>query len=221
MKYRVFEQAAAEAKAEIQELDAEIDRLKAKRELLQVAEALVRQVLAAVPMSADAPPPEEDEHPETRPRTPIAEQPALEDEVPERSFEALSQEESSGSDPDRTTVPPPAGDSPPPVDTLPDHHVAFLQTEEAPSDLSAAAEEYLTLPEQPSGDDARSDDGSESPSAEDPSDDPSANVAADTSDPPRLSFADLLARKEPFSLRKQGWPESLPADEGEIRKKLL
>lgn len=56
MKYSAFEQAAAEARAGIREIDAEIDRLKAHRELLEVFETLARQVLTVLPMSSETTP---------------------------------------------------------------------------------------------------------------------------------------------------------------------
>jgi len=51
MRQSVFEQAAAEARVGIVEIDAEIDRLKARRELLEVLESMARQLLTVVPMS--------------------------------------------------------------------------------------------------------------------------------------------------------------------------
>lgn len=221
MKYRVFEQAAAEARAEIQELDAEIDRLKAERELLRVAEALLRQVLAAVPMSTDALPADEAPPPDPRAGEASAEPPAREEALLELNPEPLQPDEWLGSEPDDATAstPPVAPSSS--ADMLPDHLVVSLQTEEMPSALGASAAEEVSVPEQSSGRDARSEDNSDSPQTEDAPDDPPADWPTDHSDPARPSFADLLARKEPFSLRKQGWPESSGVDEGEIRKKLL
>ena len=221
MKYRVFEQAAAEARAEIQELDAEIDRLKAKRELLQVAEALLRQVLAAVPMSTDALPADEAPPPDPRAGEAIAEPPAREEALPELDPGPLQRDEWLGSEPDYATAAAPPVVPSSSADMLPDHLVVSLQTEEMPSALAASAAEEVSFPEQSFGEDAQSEDDSESPQTEDAPDAPPADWAAETSDPARPSFADLLARKEPFSLRKQGWPESSPVDEGEIRKKLL
>jgi hypothetical protein len=51
MRHIVFEQAAAEARVGISEIDAEIDRLKARRELLEVLETISRQLLTVMPMS--------------------------------------------------------------------------------------------------------------------------------------------------------------------------
>lgn len=221
MKYRVFEEVAAEARAEIQELDAEIDRLKAKRELLQVAEALVRQVLAAIPMNTEAIPADEAHDPDMVPSAAVTQPPGREESLQGRRSASPQEEEQQGSHPHHAAGPTPDPTPCSSPDVLPDHCVVFLQTEEVPSESSAGAVEEITLPEHPPYEDALSEDDSEALTIEDSPANPPADSPPVPSDAARPSFADLLARKEPFSLRKQGWPEPSPMDEGEIRKKLL
>jgi hypothetical protein len=56
MRSSVLQQAAAEARTGMREIDAEIDRLTAKRELLELLESTAREVLTVRPMSQDESP---------------------------------------------------------------------------------------------------------------------------------------------------------------------
>lgn len=93
MKYSAFEQAAAEARAGIREIDAEIDRLKAHRELLEVFDTLARQVLTVLPMSSETTPSRPGAAPVGKFGAPGAGQPAHADGVPMGGSESLRREE--------------------------------------------------------------------------------------------------------------------------------
>jgi hypothetical protein len=84
MRYSVFEQAAAEARGGINEIDTEIDRLKARRELLEVLESIARQLLTVVPMTAGPVPVSGSTRAGAVSDAPVDEQPPMASGLPER-----------------------------------------------------------------------------------------------------------------------------------------
>lgn len=118
MEYRVFEQAAAEVRAGIQELDAEVSRLTAKRASLQVLEALLRQALTVVPVSSESIPDEEGNHAATPPENPVAERPSWAGSLPEGDSESLQKEKSPTESPGGATAETPADERPSLADLL-------------------------------------------------------------------------------------------------------
>jgi hypothetical protein len=94
MKYTVLEQAAAEARAGMKEIDAEIDRLKARRELLEVMETVVRQLLTVAPASSEAIPGTEGNKPGTTPDAPAAEPRPFAEGLAEGKSDSVRREES-------------------------------------------------------------------------------------------------------------------------------
>jgi hypothetical protein len=150
MKYRVFEQAAAEARAGIQELDAEIDRLWARRELLQVLEALVHQVLAVVPMSTEAIPAEAAHNRGRQPEIAVVEQPFCGDSLPEGYSEPLQREESPTAHPAVATADMPRAGQPSVADSLPDGASDSPEGDEPAIGSPATAAAEVTAAEQSS-----------------------------------------------------------------------
>lgn len=217
MKYRAFEEAAAEARAGIEELEAEIDRLKARRDLLQVLEALLGQVQGVFPMSSEAAPAEDGARPTD---AAVAERAAGADRLPERDRERLAPRE-------RPPEPPPAPQETAiaeelfSADSLREGYSALLQTQESPTVFTAETTEDMPAEEQPSGAETPVQGECEALPSSETTADTSAAASAETTAAERTSFTDLLSRRVPYSLRKQGWPADDPVDPHEIRKKLL
>jgi hypothetical protein len=118
MKHRVFAQAAAEARVEIQELDAEVSRLTAKRASLQVLEALLRQALTVAPISTESISDVEGNNAAAPPETPVAERPSWAESLPEGDSDSIQKEESPTESPGGAPAETPADERPSLADLL-------------------------------------------------------------------------------------------------------